>query len=78
VRPADGAVFYVDPTIASESQTVHVEVVSGANPIQLFVDDAFIAEGNSPLMIMLPLRSGTVRPTAVADLELAHATITVR
>ncbi|MBU8913451.1 MAG: penicillin-binding protein 1C [Spirochaetales bacterium] len=78
VRPADGAVFYVDPTIASESQAVRVEVVSGSGPIQLYVDEAFLAEGESPLLVMLPLRSGTVRLTAVAHLEVVRTTITVR
>ena len=78
VRPADGAVFYVDPTIASESQAVRVEVVSATDPIQLYVDGAFLAEGHSPLLVMLPLRSGTARLTAVANLETVHATITIR
>ncbi len=83
VRPADGAVFYNDPTIATESQAVRVEVISGVNPVQLYVDGAFLAEGDSPLLILLPIRPGTISLTATAggriDGEaIARSTITVR
>ncbi len=78
VRPADGAVFYMDPTIAADSQGVRIEVVSGENPVQLYLDDSFLAEGQSPLLLMLPLGPGTVRLTAVAGSQRVESSISVR
>ena len=78
VRPADGAVFYNDPTIAAESQAVRVEVISGVNPVQLYVNGAFLAEGDSPLLVLLPIRPGTIRLMAIANGTIARSTITVR
>ncbi|MEE8441703.1 MAG: hypothetical protein V3S41_08285, partial [Spirochaetia bacterium] len=78
VMPADGAVFYDDPTIAQDSQAVRVEVISGLNPVQLYIDGAFLAEGDSPLVVLLPIRPGTIRLTAIAGEKIARSTITVR
>ena len=78
IRPADGAVFYLDPTIAPGDQAVPVEVIAGGGPIQLYVDDAFIAEGRSPLLVLLPLRQGSARITAVSEGRSDMRSITIR
>ncbi len=78
VMPADGAVFYDDPSIAEDSQAVRVEVISALNPVQLYINGAFLAEGNSPFVVLLPIRPGTIRLTAIAGESVARSTITVR
>jgi penicillin-binding protein 1C len=78
LRPADGAVFYLDPTTPRTDQAVPVEAVSAGGVIQLFVDDALVAEGPSPLRALLPLRAGRARIVAVNGTAVASRTITVR
>jgi penicillin-binding protein 1C len=82
VRPANGAVFYFDPTVPATSQAVRVEVIGGAGEIQLYLNDAFLAQGVSPLVNLVPIRKGTLRFEAfAADPDsgpAARSTITVR
>lgn len=65
LHPADGALFYDDPRIPPVDQAVRVEVV-GSDPIQLWVNDAFLAEGPSPLRYYLQIGRGNYRVEALS------------
>ncbi len=65
-NPADGARFYHDPLIPPADQAVRIEVFSPTTEtIQLWVNDAFLAEGRSPLRAYLPIRPGNYRVEAI-------------
>ncbi|WP_455383489.1 penicillin-binding protein 1C [Salinispira pacifica] len=65
VHPPDGSVFYFDPTARPEEQAIRLEAISDSDePISVSVNGAFMAEGESPLVVMLPLRRGTYAVTA--------------
>jgi len=65
VQPSDGAVFYYDPTTPPESQAVRVEVIGGSPAVQVYLNDALLAEGPLPLVSTLPVRRGTYELTAI-------------
>lgn len=78
VRPADGAVFYHDPTIDDESQAVGVEVISGGDEIEIYLDGSFYARGPSPLVVTLPVRRGEFLLTATSGDQVASSAVSIR
>lgn len=79
VHPPDGSVFYYDPTAADDEQAVRVEAISSSDlPISVSVNGAFLAQGESPLAVLIPLRRGTFTVTGVQGDSRAGVRYTVR
>lgn len=67
-HPSDGARFYVDPLIPPADQAVRIEAVSPTDEvIQLRLNDAFIAEGTSPLRAYVTIAAGEYRIHAMGE-----------
>ncbi len=73
VHPQDGSVFYYDQSVRADEQAIRVEATSrDGRPISIRMDDAFIAEGTSPLVVYVPVRRGR------HELELSQGRAAVR
>ena len=55
--PVPGAVYYLDPGLPAESQSLRVEL-DGGGALELLVDGIPVVRGESPLIYHLPLRRG--------------------
>ncbi len=79
VHPPDGSVFYYDPTAGADEQAIRVEAISPSDlPISVSVNGAFMAEGESPLQVMVPLHRGAFTVTGVQGDNRATVRYTVR